>query len=106
MRDPGLRDLRAECAVRGAIPDRANRLRRSDTETSDERLGHNKLPIHNLERQRGERSRAWPINYRGSLARVVTRVVAGTFENLPVRGPVGDFAARVRADGRIGHDAV
>src|SRR5213594_425309 len=79
---------------------------RNNADAAGERFRHRQLAVHDLERQRGHGARRRTIDDRRALARIVVRIMAGAFESLLLRRPDIHLAAGVRADCRIGDDAL
>src|SRR5262245_24397334 len=54
---------------------------RYDAEPSDERFCHRELAVDDLERQRRQGARRWTIDHGRGVARIIARIVTGTFDD-------------------------
>src|SRR5437879_4164374 len=82
-----------------APPSRSGRY---DAEPPDERLCHDELAVHDLERQRRQGARRWTGDHGRGIAGIIARIVTGTFNVVLPGDPSADLAACVRTDCRIG----
>src|SRR5258708_30663680 len=81
-------------------------LGRRDAEAPNKWLRNDELVIHDSQRQRRQTARRRTVDDRGSLARIVPRIVTRAFDDLLLVYPTAHLAARMRTDRRRGDHSI